>query len=914
MQALQTNGQLPNSDAIIIPDPDNNFECLVCEMQIWSNRQLHEKSARHQRLGRHLLIRSALEEAEKDKNGVSITPAGKDAFDMGLSPDGRGKLGFALSVGSPSLRIYLHSATITSVGRGGQSWFSVNISTKLYLNPATVLEGTVLFDSNGNRGRFQDRLELIFQDVTAQKKFAIVKTLTTIVGDAADYELLKPIAPYVPKVRRQREVIKELVEGEPPIAISHTKWAVKLHEYEPPKALKTILDMPDRDGKLKLLRAGFIPRSFVAQTHSRLFHILLYIEEHQSAIDLERYDQENVLLKPPGSKGGVLYSLEVPGLAEKRPSVILGDRILVKPHASTKPKWWQGYVHRVGLTEVGLRFNKDFSAFKGQRVDVRFCLNRSVLRRMHQALDSGGLCERLLFPTSKNVLNPKPSSGTLKALNPINRVVGNNPPQRLAVSAIKNLRPGSPPFVIFGPPGTGKTITVVEAIRQILLMDRNSRILACAPSNSAADIIAERLRDIGKSELFRLNAYSRPIEHLPKSLLGFSLEEGGAFRVPDINVLEKYRVIVSTCASASVPFGMGIKPGHFTHIFIDEAGQACEPEALVPIKNLSDSKTNVVLSGDPKQLGPIIRSDIAVKLNFGVSLLDRLHEMPIYDETSQNGVTIVKLTRNFRSHEAILKFPNEKFYRGELTCEADKALTHSLLRWERLPKPGFPVIFHALTGKDLREARSPSFFNIEEASQVKSYVQSLLGDKLGLVNENIGIIAPYHAQCGKIRMLINQFAKGIKVGSVEEFQGQERRVIIISTVRSNLNFVQSDVRHTLGFVANPRRFNVAVTRAQALLIIVGDPMVLSLDPLWRSFLSYIYNNGGWIGTPKPDWDTNAEINGQELLNLRKGRATVEEDELLQRIAETVEHRMNIEGLEDLGDGYEAVERPWRETE
>lgn len=359
---------------------------------------------------------------------------------------------------------------------------------------------------------------------------------------------------------------------------------------------------------------------------------------------------------------------------------------------------------------------------------------------------------------------------------------------------------------------------------------------------------------------------------------------------------------------------MGIKPGHFTHIFIDEAGQACEPEALVPIKNLSDSKTNVVLSGDPKQLGPIIRSDIAVKLNFGVSLLDRLHEMPIYDETSQNGVTIVKLTRNFRSHEAILKFPNEKFYRGELTCEADKALTHSLLRWERLPKPGFPVIFHALTGKDLREARSPSFFNIEEASQVKSYVQSLLGDKLGLVNENIGIIAPYHAQCGKIRMLINQFAKGIKVGSVEEFQGQERRVIIISTVRSNLNFVQSDVRHTLGFVANPRRFNVAVTRAQALLIIVGDPMVLSLDPLWRSFLSYIYNNGGWIGTPKPDWDTNAEINGQELLNLRKGRATVEEDELLQRIAETVEHRMNIEGLEDLGDGYEAVERPWRETE
>jgi len=84
----------------------------------------------------------------------------------------------------------------------------------------------------------------------------------------------------------------------------------------------------------------------------------------------------------------------------------------------------------------------------------------------------------------------------------------------------------------------------------------------------------------------------------------------------------------------------------------------------------------------------------------------------------------------------------------------------------------------------------------------------------------------------------------VKVGSVEEFQGQERRVIIMSTVRSNTEFVGSDIRRSLGFVANKSRLNVALTRAQALLIVVGNPIVLSLDPLWRQFLNYIHVRGG----------------------------------------------------------------------
>ena len=140
-------------------------------------------------------------------------------------------------------------------------------------------------------------------------------------------------------------------------------------------------------------------------------------------------------------------------------------------------------------------------------------------------------------------------------------------------------------------------------------------------------------------------------------------------------------------------------------------------------------------------------------------------------------------------------------------------------------KAGFPVVFHSIAGKDIREASSPSFFNIEEASLVKKYVQDLMADqrlRLGehfsnkntwepyiysVGPEHIGVISPYAAQCGKIRKTLTSVAGRIKVGSVEEFQGQERRVIIVSTVRSNAEFILSDIRHSLGFVANPRRFN-----------------------------------------------------------------------------------------------------------
>ncbi|KIM34474.1 hypothetical protein M408DRAFT_325870 [Serendipita vermifera MAFF 305830] len=914
--ALRAQGNAALDERTIFVDDDNSFECLICEKQIWNQTKAgHEATLQHKRKEGFIPIQAALEEAGRDKYGVTVIPAGKEAFNLGLNEAGRVSFEFSLKVDHTESSLILRSANLSTTTTRSRSGFTLDISapSTLSVNP---VKGKLIFGSQGNRGRFQDRIELIFYDTVSRRQFAIVKSTSIIIGNKGDYEALKPIAPYVPKTFSRKDPVKEedITDGERPAPIATIKWVKKLLSYDISEAFSWILNMPSMPDKLRLLKSGFVPRELSPQTHAKVFHALLHIEEYQSKIDIERYAQEDVTLE--ADRRG-LYYLIVPGLAEKRPSLIVGDQILVQHHRSARSNWWRGYVHEVQLDRVGLRFHVNFKPLKGQKFDVRFELNRLTLRRMHQGLDVGGQSPRILFPQDAHVQNHKPLDSTIRSLNPFNRYIGQNDPQMIAVAAIRDLPPGSPPFVVFGPPGTGKTVTIIEAMRQILQANPKARILACAPSNAAADIIAERLLVLTKSQLFRLNAPSRSASHLPTALQEVSRKNSqGTFEVPPVTELAKFRVVVSTCLSSSVLYGIGLPTGHFSHIFIDEAGQACEPEALIAIRTMANSHTNLILSGDPKQLGPVIRSSMALKLGLGNSLLDRLTATDLYDDRENRGVTIVKLIQNFRSHPAILRFPNETFYRGELETKADPVTISSMLRASCLKRPGFPVVFHAIAGKDTREASSPSFFNVDEASLVKKYIQDLKADqRLRLTNEQIGVISPYHAQCGKIRKIISPFAKGVKVGSVEEFQGQERRVIIVSTVRSNLEWVDSDIKHSLGFVATPRRFNVAMTRAQALLIVIGDPNVLSLDPLWRSFLNYIYNSGGWTGRPLPCWDTtDPSIDNLDLLEAQRAVLSEEDQKLIARITETIDGVVSTENMEDRGDGYEAVERPWREAD
>jgi len=199
-----------------------------------------------------------------------------------------------------------------------------------------------------------------------------------------------------------------------------------------------------------------------------------------------------------------------------------------------------------------------------------------------------------------------------------------------------------------------------------------------------------------------------------------------------------------------------------------------------------------------------------------------------------------------------------------------------MLGWEELPNKNFPIIFHPVYGKDEREGSSPSFFNVAEVETIDRYLRKLLDDNVrsrGLKHlrpEMIGVISPYKRQVQKIQQMIEKrrFGPGIKVGSVEEFQGQERRVIILSTVRStNKEYLEMDRDFHLGFLNNPKRFNVAITRAQALLILIGNPDMLCLDENLKRFLEYCGKNNATVDVERKEKvvDIADTLRGLDLL-------------------------------------------------
>ncbi|CAL4141105.1 unnamed protein product, partial [Meganyctiphanes norvegica] len=310
--------------------------------------------------------------------------------------------------------------------------------------------------------------------------------------------------------------------------------------------------------------------------------------------------------------------------------------------------------------------------------------------------------------------------------------------------------------------------------------------------------------------------------------------------------------------------------------------------------------THIVVAGDPHQLGPVIRNlDCFSTAKYfkgnglDKSYLERLMECEMYKPQKDpvtgrmiyNNEVVTKLLKNYRSNGEILHIPNKLFYGSELEECANTTLSGSLRNWSHLPKRDFPLIFHGVWGKDEREGKSPSFFNAYEVSTVLDYVSKLLDTRSPkLQPRDIGIVTPYRRQVEKIRRQLEKQYKNskilinnIKVGSAEEFQGDERPVMIISTVRSSIDQLAYDHKYKLGFLRNPKRFNVSVTRAKALLIIIGCPNVLATDEHWGALLSYIKNNGGYIGREFSDDIVNIDdILAQfEKLNLVP---TVDDDE------------------------------------
>jgi ATP-dependent RNA/DNA helicase IGHMBP2 len=450
--------------------------------------------------------------------------------------------------------------------------------------------------------------------------------------------------------------------------------------------------------------------------------------------------------------------------------------------------------------------------------------------------------------------------------------------QREAVAAA--LRSGDV-TLIHGPPGTGKTRTLVEVIRQ--RVRRGERVLCAAPSNTAVDNLGVRLADDLRA--VRLGHPARVSPQLAALTLDAQVDQDGANRLarewrdraralrksatgrrgPEAKALwsearaldrdaarelanaaraivARADVVLATCAGCDHPL---LGDAVFDCAVIDEATQAPDPLLLVA---LARAKV-CVLAGDPYQLGPVVVGGPAVEVTLGSTIFERLAHVAA-DRTS--GGTVIQpamLEQQHRMHAEIMTFPSRSMYGGRLV-PAPAVAAHRLEDLGVRPDPlrPRPLWLIDTAGKDWLEQRTdfepagsltsapgfqldPSTFNPGHAERVAAEARRLLSR--GLPPAEIAIIAAYAAQARRLRELLRaERAAGLEIGTVDGFQGREKEAVIVDLVRSN-------DRGEIGFLANTRRMNVALTRARRFLLVVADSATLGDHPYYAAFLAYV---------------------------------------------------------------------------
>ncbi|XP_052860194.1 putative helicase MOV-10 [Anopheles cruzii] len=491
----------------------------------------------------------------------------------------------------------------------------------------------------------------------------------------------------------------------------------------------------------------------------------------------------------------------------------------------------------------------------GRRVRLEFPLNRVPFLLEYQALNRISCIDtsNVLFPQAGNTAN-ETLTEPIEQFTWFDRRIGTNKLQQCAIRNIVNRTAYPAPYIIFGPPGTGKTCTIVEAVLQIYKTRPKSRILVTATSNYACNELTKRLlKYVPVADIFRYfsAAKERDINQIDADALYISNLHTGKFEFPCMNDFLQTRILVATVITSGRLLSLGVCTNIYDYIFIDECGSSKELSALVPIGCVGvDQKArrmhaSVVLAGDPQQLGPVTHCQLLRDTVHNESLLDRLMRLPFYGRNGQhayNTKVVTKLLDNYRSHPALFQFSNEQFYEGELRAKAPPASTHWAIGWDRLPNPEFPMMFHSVTGNMIQDQFTLSYMNKEEAFLVLQYAQLLMSGSVGgkiLSQSDIGILTPYSRQVAYIKNgLVLLGLEDIEVGSAEQYQGREKAVMIVSTVRSQ--------RSTVGFLADPRRLNVTMTRAKALMIIIGNEDNLSHDATWKKLLSFIISNKGLL--------------------------------------------------------------------
>lgn len=348
-------------------------------------------------------------------------------------------------------------------------------------------------------------------------------------------------------------------------------------------------------------------------------------------------------------------------------------------------------------------------------------------------------------------------------------------------------------FLIQGPAGTGKTSLIIELTNQLFNQDK--RILCSAYTNMAVDNVAKNLK-LAKIPFIRLgNQHSIDPKILDHSLMSKSDE----FRsIMDNN---KPCVILSTTSTISKAQYDDIR---FDYILLDEAAQMTEPDALKAL--LLGEKA--VLVGDHAQLQPIILSEKARSLKLHVSLFERLQEALLN--------RFILLTHQYRMNDEILKFPNEKFYRGELKAASFEIANHQLDPFKGDLITNNPYDMIVINDNSLDPT---SQVNFAESMIVVKLVHDLI-DKLGIDAGEIGIIAPFRAQVAQLRALLPNFL----IDTVDRFQGSEKEIIIFSTITPL----------QIPILTDERRLNVALTRARKKLVVIASNPVTNRSHLISS--------------------------------------------------------------------------------
>lgn len=624
---------------------------------------------------------------------------------------------------------------------------------------------------------------------------------------------------------------------------------------------------------------------------------LINMEAEYDRVSKENQCYENIAIRWEtglGKKKIAVFSLLLDGVAGSQ--VAPGDELKLKLDADGTRRLnggqaWEcrGHVLWAADGEVAMELKAGGGGKSSGAVPVHITDNVFTLElvwksvsydRMQTALKtfavddtciSGYLYHVLLgHDVPDQMLNTKlPAKLSAPGLPPLNHS------QQAAVKSILS----KPLSLIQGPPGTGKTVTSATIVYH-MAKQNTGQVLVCAPSNVGVDQLTEKIHKTGL-RVVRLCAKAREgtessVDHLSlhtmvanldspeyaelrkyqllrQELGDLSAQDARRYRTlrqkAELAILQAADVICCTCVGAGAP---ALSQFRFRHVLIDESTQSMEAECLIPI--VSGCK-HLVLIGDHCQLGPVVLYKNAANAGLTQSLFERLILL---------GQRPTRLQVQYRMHPSLSEWSSNSFYEGTLqngVNAAEREMPGVELSW---PNPTRPMYFHVNTGGEEMGSSGTSYLNRTEAATIERIVTNML--KAGVTPDQIGVVTPYEGQrificqnmvrTGPLR---TELYRDIEVASVDSFQGREKDFILVSCVRSNES-------SGIGFLRDPRRLNVALTRAKYGCIIIGNARLLAKNPLWNSLLSHFMERGCLVEGPLNNLQPTQMVLPQPQLN------------------------------------------------